>query len=87
MIGWWLLRQLKQLFGGIYIVRKVPGIHVILINHKCYDHLGYDVIEYLNNNNKIRIIVFVYILVNGWKINLRPQKKDVWNQLMAIYLY
>ena len=36
-------------------------LHVMLINHKHYKYLEYDVIEYLYNNNKWYIILLVYI--------------------------
>ena len=54
MIKGTILKRFTQLFDSIYIARNDPGIHVILIKHKRYDHLRYDVIEYLNNNNKMR---------------------------------
>ena len=40
MIKWSILKQLKQVFDGICIVRNIPNIDVISINYIVSSHNG-----------------------------------------------
>ena len=54
LIKWTILKWFTLPFEGVYITKDLTNICVILINHDYYDHLKYDVIEYLCNKNKTR---------------------------------